>query len=101
MPNGIETNKNHNNSICKDICKYSFHHDPTIDNEIYVYLMEKYEEKGRDFFFKVSQLPFSYLSGQRKGAALRRISEKFKVVEKWNTGQIIVWHTNFNNGFAP
>jgi hypothetical protein len=37
------------------------------------------------------------LSAQRKGAAVRRICEATHDVEKWNTGRIMVWRTNFSS----
>ena len=66
-----------------------------VDNEIQTYLIRRYEEKGRNFFFRAAQLPFSLLSAQRKGAAVRRICEATQLVEKWNTGRIMVWRTKF------
>lgn len=76
---------------------YPYHHDQKIDYDIFNYLIGKYEEKGQNFFFRVSQLPFSDMSGQRIGAALKRLSKKNKYIEKWNNGKITVWHTKFNN----
>ncbi|UCF13250.1 MAG: hypothetical protein JSW06_03055 [Thermoplasmatales archaeon] len=99
--NGLKILNKYNGSTRKSECEYPNDHDQGIDNEIYTYLIRRYEEKGRNFFFRASRLPFPYLSGQRKGAALRRICENHQFVERWNTGQIIVWRTKFNNGFAP
>ena len=99
--NGLKTLNKYNDSTRKSECEYPCYHDQGIDNEIYTYLIRRYEEKGRNFFFRASHLPFPYLSGQRKGAALRRICENNQIVERWNTGQIMVWRTKFNNGFNP
>lgn len=75
---------------------YPYYHDQKIDYDIFNFLLGKYEEKGQNFFFRVSQLPFPSISGQRVGAALRRISKNNNFVERWNNGKITVWHTKFN-----
>lgn len=87
-------NKNEN-SIRKNEKDYPFFYNRDIDNDIYRFLLHSYEERGRNFFFKAAQLPFSLLSAQRKGAAVRRICEATHDVEKWNTGRIMVWRTKF------
>ena len=99
--NGLKTLNKHNDSTRKSECEYPYYHDQGVDNEIYTYLIRSYEERGQNFFFRASQLPFPYISGQRKGAALRRICENNQIVERWGTGQRMVWHTKFNNGFSP
>lgn len=87
-------NKN-GNPFRKNEKDYPCFHNQDIDNDIYLFLLNSYEERGRNFFFKAAQLPFSLLSAQRKGAAVRRICEATQVVEKWNTGRIMVWRTKF------
>ena len=99
--NGLKTLNKFNDSTRKSECEYPWYHDQGVENEIYAYLIRRYEENGRNFFFRASNLPFPYLSGQRKGAALRRICENNQFVERWNTGRIKIWHTKFNNGFNP
>lgn len=95
--NGLKTHNNCKNPSRIKECEYPSHHKQEVDKEIYTYLVENYGKKGRNFFFRASQLPFPDLSGQRKGAALRRICENTQTLEKWNTGQIIVWYTKFMN----
>ena len=99
--NGLKTFNKYNDSTRKREYEYPCDHDQGVDNEIYTYLIKRYEKKGRNFFFRAAHLPFPNLSGQRKGAALRRICENNQFVERWNTGKIMVWHTKFNNGFNP
>lgn len=98
MQNGLKTNEKYNDPTGKTNRIYPVYCDKEVENKISAYLQRRYEEKGRDFFFKASQLPFPSLSAQRIGAALRRIKKDIQIVEKWNTGQIMVWHTKFNSG---
>lgn len=86
MANGLKTLNNCNNSTRKRECEYPSYHKQEVDNEIYTYLIENYEKKGRNFFFRASQLLFPDLSGQRMGAALRRICENTQTLERWNKG---------------
>ena len=99
--NRLKTLNKYNDSTRKNECEYPYYHDQGVDNEIQTYLIRRYEEKGRNFFFRAAQLPFSLLSAQRKGAALRRICENNQILERWNTGRIMVWRTTFNIGFNP
>lgn len=70
-------------------------HDQNVDNDIYRFLLKRYENTGQNFFFRAAQLPFSLLTAQRKGAALRRICATTQDLERWNTGRIMVWRTKF------
>jgi len=99
--NGLKTINKFNATNHRSECEYPCFHDQGVDNEIYNYLIGRFEEKGRNFFFRASNLPFPYLSGQRKGAAMRRICENNQFVEIWNTGKIKIWHTKFIDGFNP
>ena len=101
IANGLKTLNKYDDSPHKSECEYPCDHDQEVDNEIYTYLIRRYEEKGRNFFFRAAHLPFPNLSGQRKGAALRRICENNQFVERWNTGKIKIWHTKFIDGFNP
>jgi hypothetical protein len=99
--NRLKTLNKYNDSTRTSECEHPCYYDQGVDNEIYIYLIKMYEEKGRNFFFRASNLPFPYISGQRKGVALSRICENIQIVERWNTGQRTVWHTTFNNDFNP
>ncbi|MBU1940217.1 MAG: hypothetical protein KKC68_00425 [Candidatus Thermoplasmatota archaeon] len=91
----MESRDKNGNSFRKNESEYPCFHNQGVDNDIYCFLLGTYEERGRNFFFKAAQLPFALLSAQRKGAAVRRICEATQVMEKWNTGRIMVWRTKF------
>jgi hypothetical protein len=92
-----ESQNKNENSFLNNEKDYPCFYNKEVDNDIYRFLLHRYEKRGRNFFFKSAQLPFSLLSAQRKGAAVRRICEATHDVEKWNTGRIMVWRTKFTS----